>query len=62
MIATFSQRRKEIIAEPLISAVMDRWPVLFSKRQVMICQLRTEWKSCILLLEQDSESMWSLLQ
>ncbi|KAK9517653.1 hypothetical protein VZT92_023002 [Zoarces viviparus] len=35
MIATFSQRRSEIIGnEPLISAVMDRWPALFSERQL----------------------------
>ncbi|XP_030293215.1 uncharacterized protein LOC115593740 [Sparus aurata] len=35
MTATFSQRRKEIIGdEPLISAVMDRWPALFSQRQL----------------------------
>ena len=35
MTATFSQRRKEIIGdEPLISVVMDRWPALFSERQV----------------------------
>lgn len=36
MTATFSQRRQEIIGvEPLISAVMDRWPALFSERQVI---------------------------
>uniref|UniRef100_A0A672I062 Uncharacterized protein n=1 Tax=Salarias fasciatus TaxID=181472 RepID=A0A672I062_SALFA len=35
MTATFSQRRQEIIGdEPLISAVMDRWPALFSQRQI----------------------------
>nr|XP_033944583.1 uncharacterized protein LOC117450756 isoform X2 [Pseudochaenichthys georgianus]XP_033944584.1 uncharacterized protein LOC117450756 isoform X2 [Pseudochaenichthys georgianus] len=35
MIATFSQRRKEIIGdEPLISAVMERWPALFGQRQL----------------------------
>ena len=53
MIATFSQHRKEIIGdEPLISAVMDRWPAMFSERQVILCQLSsTAQKSCILLLE-----------
>ncbi|KAK0155369.1 Sterile alpha motif domain-containing protein 3 [Merluccius polli] len=35
MTATFSQRRQEIIGdEPLISAVKDRWPALFSERQL----------------------------
>lgn len=35
MTATFSQRRKEIIGdEPLISVVVERWPALFSERQV----------------------------
>uniref|UniRef100_A0A8C5BH97 Uncharacterized protein n=1 Tax=Gadus morhua TaxID=8049 RepID=A0A8C5BH97_GADMO len=43
MTATFSQRRQEIIGdEPLISAVKDRWPALFSERQVILCQLSTE--------------------
>lgn len=52
MTATFSQRRQEIIGDqPLISAVMDRWPVLFSERQVILCQLSTAYKSYILLLE-----------
>lgn len=38
MTATFSHRRQEIIGdEPLISTVMDRWPALFSERQVIIC-------------------------
>ena len=42
MTATFSQRRQEIIGdEPLISAVKDRWPALFSERQVILCQLST---------------------
>ncbi|XP_053296885.1 uncharacterized protein LOC128456654 [Pleuronectes platessa] len=42
MTATFSQRRQEIIGdEPLISAVMDRWPALFCERQVILCQLST---------------------
>lgn len=42
MIATFSERRKEIIGdEPLISAVMDRRHALFSERQVILCQLST---------------------
>ncbi|XP_074531064.1 uncharacterized protein LOC141794243 [Halichoeres trimaculatus] len=36
MTATFSKRRQEIIGdEPLISAVMDRWPALFTERQVI---------------------------
>ena len=40
--ATFSQRRREIIGdEPLISAVVDRWPALFCERQVIMCQLST---------------------
>lgn len=40
MTVTFSQRRQEIVGdEPLISAVMDRWPALFSERQVILCQL-----------------------
>ncbi|XP_063749959.1 uncharacterized protein LOC134871220 [Eleginops maclovinus] len=35
MTATFSQRRQEIIGdEPLIAAVKDRWPALFSERQL----------------------------
>ncbi|KAL6485097.1 hypothetical protein MHYP_G00071420 [Metynnis hypsauchen] len=35
MTATFSQRRKEIIGdEPLISVVVERWPALFSERQI----------------------------
>lgn len=35
MTATFSQRRKEIIGdEPPISELMERWPALFSERQV----------------------------
>ena len=42
MTATFSQRRQDIIGdEPLISAVKDRWPALFSERQVILCQLST---------------------
>lgn len=41
MTATFSQRRQEIVGdEPLISAVMDKWPALFSERQVILCQLK----------------------
>ncbi|KAL2101492.1 hypothetical protein ACEWY4_003253 [Coilia grayii] len=39
MAATFWQRRQEIIGdEPLIAAVMDRWPALFSERQVILFQ------------------------
>ncbi|KAF7641323.1 hypothetical protein LDENG_00285060, partial [Lucifuga dentata] len=35
MTVTFSQRRKEITGdEPLVSVVMDRWPALFSERQI----------------------------
>lgn len=42
MTATFSQRRKEIIGdEPLISAVMDRWPALCCGRQAILCHLST---------------------
>lgn len=42
MLATFSQRRKDIIGdEPLISAVMNGWPALFCERQVILCQLST---------------------
>ncbi|KAL2083620.1 hypothetical protein ACEWY4_021393 [Coilia grayii] len=36
MAATFWQRRQEIIGdEPLIAAIMDRWPALFSERQII---------------------------
>ncbi|XP_030577210.1 uncharacterized protein LOC115774197 [Archocentrus centrarchus] len=36
MTATFAQRRQEIIGdEPLISLVKDRWPALFSERQLI---------------------------
>ena len=50
MIATFSQRRQEIIGEePLISEVMDRWPALFCQRQVILCQLSNAYNYCILL-------------
>nr|XP_023670975.1 uncharacterized protein LOC111845645 isoform X2 [Paramormyrops kingsleyae] len=35
MMATFSQRRKEIIGdEPPITVVMDTWPALFNERQI----------------------------
>lgn len=38
--ATFSHRRQQIIGdEPLISTVMERWPALFTERQVNICFL-----------------------
>ncbi|XP_060770122.1 lactation elevated protein 1 homolog B isoform X3 [Neoarius graeffei] len=45
MAATFSQQRQEIIGdEPLISAVMDRWPALFSERQLIaeFCRIVTK--------------------
>ncbi|XP_051778432.1 sterile alpha motif domain-containing protein 3-like [Erpetoichthys calabaricus] len=35
MISTFSQRRKEIVGgEPLISEIFNRWPALFTERQI----------------------------
>lgn len=45
MTAAFSQRRQEIIRrEPLISAVMDRWPALFIEKEVILffCYLSIE--------------------
>ncbi|XP_076846732.1 uncharacterized protein LOC143491521 isoform X2 [Brachyhypopomus gauderio] len=42
MMATFSQRRKEIIGdEPLISELLDRWPALFNERQAEFCRIVT---------------------
>ncbi|MED6253464.1 hypothetical protein ATANTOWER_030278 [Ataeniobius toweri] len=35
MVATFSQRRKEIVGDqPLIAEVLSRWPALFNERQI----------------------------
>ncbi|XP_045897805.1 uncharacterized protein LOC123985308 isoform X2 [Micropterus dolomieu] len=43
MVATFSQRRKEIIGDqPLITEVISRWPALLHERQI-----RTEFKRMV---------------
>ncbi|MEQ2219673.1 hypothetical protein XENOCAPTIV_021743, partial [Xenoophorus captivus] len=37
MVATFSQRRKEIVGDqPLIAEVLSRWPALFNERQAHV--------------------------
>ncbi|XP_058481952.1 transmembrane protein 68 isoform X1 [Solea solea] len=64
MIATFSQRRKEIIGdEPLIFAVMERWPALFSERQLSAEFKRVITKNLLVsFLEGLDASMESLLE